>query len=51
MALKPYKINVPNTAVENLRQKLAVTDLPDELVEAGWDLGSPLGDIRRLVSF
>lgn len=51
MALEPYKINVPDTAVENLMQKLAVTDLPDELDEAGWDLGSPLGDIRRLVSF
>lgn len=51
MAIEPYKINVPETAIERLRQKLATTDLPDELDEVGWDMGSPLGDIRRLVSF
>lgn len=51
MALEPYKINVPDTALENLKQRLALTDLPDELDEAGWDLGSPLSDIRRLVSY
>lgn len=51
MALESYKINIPDTVVEKLRQKLAVTDSPDELDEAGWDFGSPLGDIRRFVSF
>lgn len=50
MAIFPYKISIPNTAIERLRQKLSVADLPDELDEVGWDIGSPLGDIRRLVS-
>ena len=51
MTVEPYKINVPDTSVEKLRQRLSLTDLPDELDEVGWDMGFPLGDIRHLVSF
>ena len=29
MAIEPYEFNVPETAIERLRQRLATTDLPD----------------------
>ena len=47
---KPYQISVPDEAIALLRQKLALTVLPDELDEAGWDYGVPLADVRRLVA-
>ncbi|KAJ7258726.1 epoxide hydrolase [Mycena haematopus] len=37
------------TDIDELRQKLRLTRLPDELEDAGWDYGAPLADIRRLV--
>ncbi|KAF7299513.1 EHN domain-containing protein [Mycena indigotica] len=45
----PFKIDVPDAALEELSKKLALARLPDELDEAGWDYGVPLDDIRRLL--
>lgn len=47
---KPSKIAVSDEAIDLLRQKLALTVLPDELDEADWDYGAPLADVRRLVA-
>ncbi|KAF7357417.1 hypothetical protein MSAN_01337700 [Mycena sanguinolenta] len=44
-----FKIAVPDKSVDELRRKLQLTRLPDELEDAGWDYGAPLADIRRLV--
>ena len=49
MAETPYTIQVADSELELLRKKLELTRLPDELDEAGWDYGSPLADVRRLV--
>ncbi|KAJ7877019.1 Alpha/Beta hydrolase protein [Mycena leptocephala] len=43
-----YKIAIPDERIDELRQKLRLTRLPDELDDAGWDYGVPLADIRRL---
>jgi len=45
-----FKIAVPEEKLSILQQKLALTTLPDEVEDAGWDYGAPLADIRRLVS-
>ena len=45
-----FGIDVPEEHLSILQQKLALTNLPDELEDAGWDYGAPLADIRRLVS-
>lgn len=50
MAETPFKIAVPDESILLLQQKLALTTLPDELDEAGWDYGAPLADVRRLVA-
>jgi len=45
---KPYKIDVPQSKVDVLNKKLSLAEFPDELEGAGWDLGSPLADVKRL---
>ncbi|KAF7299505.1 EHN domain-containing protein [Mycena indigotica] len=49
MAEAPFVVAVPDTALNELRQKLALSRLPDEIDEAGWTYGVPLSDIRRLL--
>lgn len=49
--IRPYNISVPSERLERLKQKLALTDLPDELDGAGWTLGSPLTDVKRLLTY
>ncbi|KAJ3762717.1 Alpha/Beta hydrolase protein [Lentinula raphanica] len=47
----PFEISVPDTKLENLHQKLALTNFPDELDNAEWDYGVPLAEIKRLVAY
>jgi pimeloyl-ACP methyl ester carboxylesterase len=49
--IRPYKISVPSTSIDLLKQKLALTRFPDELDDAAWDYGAPLADIKRLAGF
>ena len=46
--IEPFRLNVSDTEIEELKRRLEVTRLPDELEAAEWELGSPLQDIRRL---
>lgn len=45
---KPYTINVPQDKIDRLKQKLALTEFPDELEGSGWSLGCPLSEIKTL---
>ena len=51
MAETSFTISVPDSDIELLKRKLALTRLPDELENAGSDYGAPLTDIRRLVAY
>jgi len=44
-----FQISVPDDALALLRRKLGDAHFPDELSDAGWDYGSPLSDVKRLV--
>ncbi|KAJ6498723.1 Alpha/Beta hydrolase protein [Mycena vulgaris] len=44
-----FRIAIPDQQLDELRQKLKLTRLPDELEDAGWEYGAPLTDIRRLI--
>jgi len=46
---KSFKVSVPDSAIDLLQKKLALTIFPDELHDSGWKYGSPLADIQRLV--
>jgi pimeloyl-ACP methyl ester carboxylesterase len=49
----PFKIAIPNDKIHRLKQKLALTDFPDEIVDTHdpWSRGSPLADIKRLALY
>jgi len=50
--IKPFKIDIPEVKIERLKQKLSLTDFPDEVVDAdSWSRGAPLSDIKRLTSY
>ena len=48
---KPYKIDVQDADIVALKARLAGARFPDELDGAGWAYGSPLSDIKRLVTY
>ncbi|KAJ6590536.1 Alpha/Beta hydrolase protein [Mycena vulgaris] len=49
MTETPFNINIPDEKLALLRKKLELTTFPDELGDAGWEYGTPLADVRRLV--
>lgn len=49
--IAPYTISVAQSAIDDLKQRLALSKFPDELDDSGWDLGSPLADVKRLAAY
>lgn len=50
MAVTPFTIAVPDARLRQLKEKLEQATFPDELDAAGWDMGVPLAEIKRLVA-
>lgn len=49
---QPYKISVPDSALQKLQRKLADADFPDELdTPDQWPYGAPLSDVQRLAKY
>ena len=48
-AIRPFRIAVPQAALDDLRDRLARTRWPDELPGVGWDYGVPVGYVKELV--
>lgn len=49
--IKPYQIHVLDHKIDRLKQKLALTDFPDQdadLEQDSWGQGPPVGEIKRL---
>ncbi|WP_027502334.1 epoxide hydrolase family protein [Rhodococcus sp. UNC363MFTsu5.1] len=49
--ISPYRIDIPQSALDDLRDRLARTRWPDELDDAGWDYGIPLGRMGELADY
>lgn len=49
--ISPWKIHVPDSQIQDLKTRLSMARLPDELESAGWDLGAPLGDVKNLLEY
>src|SRR5437868_2596954 len=47
----PFRIDVPQADLDDLRDRLARTRWPDQLPGAGWDYGIPLEYVRELASY
>jgi microsomal epoxide hydrolase len=50
-ALKRFTIEVPDAVLDDLKQRLARTRLPDQLEGAGWDYGTELSYLKELVGY
>jgi epoxide hydrolase len=47
-AIRPFRIAIPQTDLDDLRERLARTRWPDELSGVGWSRGVPLGYLKEL---
>lgn len=45
-----YTLSIPEAELELLRKKLDLVRLPDELDDAGWEYGTPLADMQRILA-
>ncbi|MGH3880762.1 MAG: epoxide hydrolase family protein [Actinophytocola sp.] len=46
--IRPFRIDVPQSDLDDLNRRLAATRWPDELPGVGWDRGVALGYLREL---
>ncbi len=51
MDVQPFKVQVPEATLEDLRERLARTRWSDEISGSGWDYGSNLAYIKELVDY
>ena len=50
-AIVPFKIQVPNAVLTDLRQRLSQARFPDELTGTGWNYGTDLTYLKQLVVY
>ena len=51
MAIQPFKVEVSDSVLDDLKARLERTRWPDELPGTGWDYGSNLDYIKELVEY
>ena len=51
MAVQPFKIDIPESTLTDLRERLARTRWPDEIPGSEWDYGSNLDYIKELTEY
>ena len=47
--IRPFKVDIPETDLDDLKERLERVRWPDELPDAGWAYGVPLRYVRELV--
>ena len=50
-AIVPFKIQVPNAVLTDLKQRLSEARFADEFPDAGWDYGTNLAYLKSLVAY
>ncbi len=50
-AIEPFRIDIPQGDLDDLRDRLARTRWPDQLPGVGWDYGIPLDYVRELAEY
>lgn len=51
MSIKPYQINVPQSVLDDLHQRLVNTRWIDEPAEIGWEQGTNAGYMKQLADY
>jgi epoxide hydrolase len=49
--MHPFRIDIPQADLDDLRRRIAETRWPDELAGVGWERGVPLGYLRELADY
>ena len=49
--IRPFRIDIPQADLDDLRDRLARTRWPDELPGVGWTRGVPLGYLKELAAY
>ena len=49
--ITPYRVDIPQVALDDLLDRLGRTRWPDELPGVGWDLGVPLDYLKGLAEY
>jgi microsomal epoxide hydrolase len=49
--MQPFKIDVPQPVLDDLRHRLAHTRWPDEIESAGWDYGTNRAYLKQLAAY
>jgi pimeloyl-ACP methyl ester carboxylesterase len=50
-SIRPFRVDIPERDIDDLRDRLARTRWPDELPGVGWSRGVPLGYLKGLVEY
>ena len=50
-AVRPFRIDIPQAELDDLRDRLARTRWPDQLPGVGWDYGIALENVRELAEY
>ena len=51
MSIQAFKIHVAQSVLDELRERLGRTRWPDEVEGTGWDYGTDLGYLKKLVDY
>jgi pimeloyl-ACP methyl ester carboxylesterase len=51
MSLEPFRVDIPQVALDDLNERLDRVRWPDELPGVGWTYGVPLGYLKELVHY
>ncbi len=51
MEVRPFKIEVPDGVLEDLRRRLENVRWPDQIPVSGWDYGCNLDYLKELVDY
>ena len=51
MEVQPYRVDVPQDVLDDLKRRLERTRWPDEIIGSGWDYGSNLAYVKELCEY
>jgi pimeloyl-ACP methyl ester carboxylesterase len=51
MTIQPFTIQIPQSAIDNLNNRLAQTEWPDEIPGVGWSRGVPLAYMKQVADY
>ena len=49
--VEPFRVNVDDAVLDDLRERLGRTRFPDEIPGTGWEYGTPIDEVRGLVEY